>query len=53
MSNESIYSGQQLRRMRRWRELTQLDLAVASGLSEKRIGDYERDGFPNSIKKKI
>ena len=52
MSNESIYCGQQLRRMRRMRDLTQLDLAVASGLTEKRIGDYERGGFPNNIAKK-
>ena len=35
MSNESIYSGQQLRRMRRWRELTQLDLASRVRIERK------------------
>ena len=48
----SIYCGQQLRKMRRKREWTQADLSVESGISVDRISDYERNGFPVSIKKK-
>lgn len=52
MSNESLYCGQQLRKLRKKRDLTQLDLEVESGISFQRISVYEREGFPSSIKKK-
>jgi len=51
-TNESIYCGQQLRKLRNRQELTQQDLAVSSGISSHRISLYEREGFPNKVKKK-
>ena len=52
MVKESIFSGQQLRRLRRMKDWTQADLSAASDISEERIGRYEREGFPNGIAKK-
>ena len=52
MPKESIYSGQQLRRLRRMKDWTQGDLSLESGISEDRISRYEREGFPNGIAKK-
>lgn len=52
MSSESLYCGQQLRKLRKKRDLTQMDLEVESGITYNRISAYEREGFPATIKKK-
>ena len=49
MATESIYCGQQLRRIRRRKKWTQIDLEIESGISSKRISRYEREGFPDNI----
>lgn len=52
MAKKSIYSGQKLRKLRRERELTQIDLECESGISSKRISRWEREGFPDKISAK-
>ena len=49
---ESIYSGQQLRRHRRFADWTQEDLAQESGISSKTISRYEREGFSSTVTKR-